>query len=484
MKAPFLRSIGVLPPGFSAGFDSGTGFLKALSNALKGQEFKGLEVGQLSEPLANLANMFSCDLRETAYIMNTGAEGIPADDMKTLCAEEFMDAITSMYPDRKYPAIMVGSVSGAMVHLAAAMGIPLLPQTFMFPVSRPDYLSVDEPRRIMDWGLKPGEAFLRNNPYFKLHHIFDPIKDRLTLENITYFRVKLMRMLLEYERFILNNLQEGGTIIISNCTRKWPVTTINDHFIFQFGAPGGATEEEFFQGSERVTRFLGYHNSHVRRWDAPKPDSEQPEAEWGFDSMLTNDIERIARENGFRVRNIKYLEPEQPSPFVAELYRWWYRQKGVLANRLIGETFFMHEPYWILKTGSVPFWMKFNTDLSADWLEKYLQSTDRFDEIFIMLFSHGEDAIGSAGIGRWEKIMQMAQKKHGFLGVNINNFPRDLDSLIKYNTEFKEYIPSRYNFQIPLSIEQLFRFHESHGKKFSDMLSFDGSEPLTEKKEK
>jgi hypothetical protein len=482
MKAPFHKSIGPIPPGFSAGFDSGSGFVKGLSNALRGQEFKGVGVAPPFENLANLVNMFSRELRETTYVMNTGAEGIPVEDLETICAEEFMDAVTSMYPGRKYPAIMIGSISGAMVHLAAAMGIPLLPQTFMIPVSRPGYLSVDEPKRTMDWGLKPGEAFLKNNPYFKLHHMFDPSQDRLTLEKITYFRVKMLRMLLEYERFIVNNLQEGGTIIVSDCTRKWPVTTISDRFIFQFGALGGATEDEFLKGGERVEKFLENYDSHVRRWDSPEPDSEQPEAEWGFDRMLMDDIERIAGENGFRIRNISYYEPEHPSPFVAELYRWWYRQKGVLANRLVAECFFMHEPYWILRTGSVPFWMKFNMDPSADWLEKYLESTDEYEEIFLMLFSHGVDAIGLAGINRWENILQRARKKHGFLGVNIHNFPRDLGSMIKYNTEFKEYIPSRYNFQVPLGLEQLYQFHENNRDRFADMIGFDqnGEKPPEE----
>jgi hypothetical protein len=472
MKAPLYNSLGVLPPKFSAGFDSGAGFVKALSNALKHQEFKGLGVAPPIEPLANLVNMLSREMRETTYVMNTGAEGIPADEMIRVNAEEFMKAVVNMYPARKYPAIMIGSISGAMVHLAALMGIPLLPQTYMIPVRRPEYLSVDEPKRTMDWGMKPGEVFLKNNPCFSLHHMFDPSQDRLTLEKISYFRVKMQRMVLEYERFIINNLQEGGTIIVSDCTRKWPVTAINDRFAFQFGALGGATEEEFLKGGERVEKFLEHYNSHVRHWDAPTPDSEQPEAEWGFDRSLMNDIERIADKNGFKIKNMSYYEPEHPSPFVAELYRWWYREKGVLVNRLVGESFFMHEPYWILRTGSVPFWMKFNMDPSADWLEKYLSIADTYDEIYIMLFSHGVDAIGLPGIDRWKKIMDNARKKQDFIGVNINNYPRDLGSMIKYNTEFKEKIPSRYDFRLSLTLDQFSRFENEYGQgKFSGLLT-------------
>ncbi len=473
MKAPLYKSVGVLPPRFTAGFDSGAGFVKALSNALKGQEYKGLGVAPPIEPLANLVNMLSRELRETTYVMNTGAEGIPAEDMEKVQAEEFMKAVTNMYPSRKYPAIVLGSISGAMVHLAAVMGIPLLPQTFMIPVQRPEYLPIDEPKKTMDWGLQPGEVFLKNNPYFKLHHMFDPSQDRLTLEKISYFRVKMLHMALEYERFLIKNLQEGGTIIISDCTRKWPVTNISDRFIFQFGALGGATEDEFLHGSERVARFLEHYDSHVRRWDAPEPDGEQPEAEWGFDRTLMNDIERIAHEKGYKIVNISFQEPEHPSPFVAELYRWWYRQKGVLSNRLVGESFFMHEPYWILRTGSVPFWLKFNMDPSADWLEEYLNSTDPYDEIFMMLFSHGVDAVGLAGIERWQKVLEKAREKHDFIGVDLDNYPRDLGSMIKYNTEFKEKIPSRYDFHSMLTLDQLYQFKDQYKQEpFSNLVNF------------
>jgi hypothetical protein len=474
MKAPVNIALGFLPPQFTAGFDSGAGFVKALGNYLKGQDFKGVGVAPPIEPLADLVNNLPKQIRETLYVKSTGMEGIPAEDLGQINAEEFFKAVTDIYPKRKYPAIMIGSVSGAMVHLAAAMGIPLLPQTFLVPVKRPGHLSLDEPKRIMDWALKPAAALLRNNPHLKLHHMFDPSQDRLTLEKITYFRLKMMRMDLEYERFILNNLEEGGTILVSDCTRKWPVTTINDRHIFQFGALGGASEEEFMNGGERVAKFLEHYNSHVRRWDAPETDREQAEAEWGFDPILMKDIQRVARGNNYKLNTISFEEPEHPSPFVAELYRWWYKQKGVLSNRLVAESFFMHEPYWVLKTGSIPFWMKFNMEPSAEWLEQYLKIADSYDEIFLMLFSHGVEAIGLAGVKRWKKVISQAKKEHDFLGVTIENFPQDLGSMIKYNADFKKKIASRYNFHLPLNLKQLIQFYQQYDQSlFSDLIKIE-----------
>ena len=40
-------------------------------------------------------------------------------------------------PDGRYPAVMIGSSNGALTHLAAACGVPWLPQTVLVPVRRP-----------------------------------------------------------------------------------------------------------------------------------------------------------------------------------------------------------------------------------------------------------------------------------------------------------------------------------------------------------
>lgn len=461
-------------PVFSAGFDSGAGFIKALSNFLKGREFQGLGITPPVEPLLETINKLPVSLNEKLFITATGAEGIPAANMNKVDASEFMKAVVNTYPDAKYPAVMLGAVSGAMVHLAAALKIPLLPQTFLIPVSHPAHLPVDEPKRTLEWGLKPGENFLKNNPYFKLHHMFDPVQDRQTLEKITYFRVKMQRMVLEYERFLINNLQKGGTIIISDCTQKWPVTTISNRFVFQFGGVGATTPEEYHEGSKRVSNFLEKYDSHVRRWEAPKTDSSQPEAEWGFDDLIMNDITAIAQRHGFRIKRLTYQEPDHPSPAIAEMYRWWYRQKDVITNRLVAESFFMHEPYWILKTASVPFWMKFNTEHSADWLEQYLTTAESYDEVYLMLFSHGVESIGLAKPQRWKHIMRNAAVNWGFIGNDPDKFPSDPVSMVKYNSEFKRRMKSRYDFQLPLTLRQMNRFFDYYNQSgFSSLIKIE-----------
>jgi len=42
--------------------------------------------------------------------------------------------------------------------------------------------------------------------------------------------------------------------------------------------------------------------------------------------------------------------------------------------RLLVESFIVMEPFWTIRTGSVPFWMVFNKLPSAEALEQYLDA--------------------------------------------------------------------------------------------------------------
>ena len=53
--------------------------------------------------------------------------------------------------------------------------------------------------------------------------------------------------------------------------------------MFQFGGTGGATQEEYRHGGERVRAYFRRHHDNRSDWDPPEVNSEAAEAEWGFD---------------------------------------------------------------------------------------------------------------------------------------------------------------------------------------------------------
>jgi len=68
--------------------------------------------------------------------------------------------------------------------------------------------------------------------------------------------------------------------------------------------------------------FLKANGSKVSRWTMPPIDKNIPEAEWGFASSLREDVEDLAKTEGYKVCRIIFDHPEDVSFFSADLYRW------------------------------------------------------------------------------------------------------------------------------------------------------------------
>ncbi len=446
---------------YIASFDSASAMLRATAGFLRGEDFPVLgsvprALSPAMRPVAAAVNALPQRVREGVYVWSGASEAIQPEKLGEVNAEEISRWATGQYPRRRYQGVAIGSSNGALVHLYAVLGIPWLPQTFLVPVRR-DGVHPDEPKEDMEWGKEYAPALLEANPDLVLHHMHDANQDRLMIQRMAYFRVKRLRLGEEYKRFLAQSLEPGSTVFVIECRSTWPTTRVSDRHVFQHGALGGATQEEFFHGSERVEDYLQRYGSHRRRWHSPEPDEESPEAEWGFEAALLEDVERFAREHGYRLRRVVFEEPEDVSPLVADLYRRWYAERGLLANRLLVESFVLMEPYWALRTGSVPFWTEFATEPSLRSVEDYLSSIEPYDQIHAMLFSHGVESVGLPSVERWRTVTGRACRRSGFIGVEEEKFPRDYATFVRYHTEVKK-IPARYPMPGPLTLGRLDAF--------------------------
>jgi hypothetical protein len=453
-----------LPPSYIANFDSAAAMLRATARFLHGKDFPALGIGAALGPLTPAVNWLPRRPREIFFSVGGWSEGLSASRIHTVRAEDVAEWMVSLYPRRPYPAIAIGSSGGAMVHLYAALGIPWLPQTYLIAVSQTD-VHPDDGRHGMEAARHPARILLEHNPELTLHHMHDPNQDRLMLHLMTYFRVKRRSLGHAYERFINEHLEPGGILLLVECKRRWPTTRLGERHVFQFGALGGATPEEFFQGSPRVEDYLARYQSHLRRWDPPEPNGESAEAEWGFEEALREDVERLAAERGYRVVRVEFDEPEHPSPLVADLYRWWYAQRRLHPKRLLIESFILLEPYWALRVGAVPFWMKFNMEASAEWVEQYVQHAGPFDDIRLILFSHGVECVGLPPIERWRALLAQARRVGAFAGVDDTQYPRDFGVFGRYHTALTR-LPARYPIPGPLSFGQLSEFLAQQGERY------------------
>jgi hypothetical protein len=216
--------------------------------------------------------------------------------------------------------------------------------------------------------------------------------------------------------------------------------------------------EEILNGSLRVKEFLARHGASNSKLEAPEPTAEYPEAEWGFSYELGEDAERFATEQGYRVRRISFRLPDDFSPLVADLYTWWYQERHIRPSCLLGECFALLEPWWVLRTGSVPYWLGFNTDKSAQLMERFLDNRPPFRQIHLMLMSNGIEAVGIVPVERWRGSLRRGIHEGSFLGMDQGKFPLDLGSFGTYHKEFVETVKQRYPMPKPMGERELDRF--------------------------
>ncbi len=158
------------PARYVANFDSEAAMLRALGNYLRGEDFPitgsmPRSVEPLMKALVAVVNALPRRMREEVYTWSGRSETVPPKKLDRVRAEDVSRWVVSHYPQRRYPAAIIGSSNGALIHLCAALGIPWLPQTFLIPV-RHSGLHPGEPERDLEWGVKPGQALLRATQTF------------------------------------------------------------------------------------------------------------------------------------------------------------------------------------------------------------------------------------------------------------------------------------------------------------------------------
>ena len=435
-----------------ASFDPATRMVRALGRYLagRGSPAPGRTTGALLSAALGGLNELPPPLAERAFAVGGLAEAVPRGRVGEIDAEALASWIVEHYPMRRYPVVFVGSASGALIHLAAALDAPWLPQTLLIPVRRRG-VDRDDPRTERGMGVEPGNALLSANPDLVLHHVHDPVQD---LAGLSYFRIKWQRLPLAYRRFLREHLAAGGVLVSAECGLGWPVTRVGERHLFQFGAPGGATVEEYHGGGPRVAALLARRGAKRTAWDPPEVDGTAPEAQWGFEPALLPALVSLAGQEGFFLRRLTFTEPERLSPVVADLYRQWYDRRGLPGNRLLAECSGQIEPWWTLRTGSVPFWLAADTEQSHAALLTYLEGARTYDEIRIVLCSHGTGAIGLAGVRAWQELAGHARNSGTLLGVDQRAYPRDFAAAVRAHRELTRVRP-RYEMPEPMGFAEV-----------------------------
>jgi hypothetical protein len=396
-----------------ADFDSSAGLVQALSAVSADRAFRHLghapPVGLLARALGQLPDRWAI----RAFALGGAAQAVPPSALPRVSAERFARWVTERYPSRPTGIVFVGSSNGAVMHLAAALRAPWLPQTFLVPVRR--HAAADDARADLHLARPQIKQLLAREPDLMVHQMHDPNQDRAMLTRMGYLRFKLGALPPAYRRFIGEVLPPGGLIVVVDCALRWPVVRLGARHVFQPGAVGGLNPEDY-----------------LTRWDYPAPDEDAPEAEWGFAAELLADVQRFARQAGHRVLRLGLPHPDAAAPFAAEAHRAWYTATGHDADRLLVETFIAVEPFWALATRTVPFWVTFPTAPSLAEAARYIGDGTRWREIAMTLFAHGTHSAGLASAPQWRRVAERARERGWLAGVRTERWPVDFGALDRY----------------------------------------------------
>ncbi len=122
------------------------------------------------------------------------------------------------------------------------------------------------------------------------------------------------------------------------------------------------------------------------------------------------------------------------------------------------------DPWWVLRSAAVPYWMTFNTEAAADGLGRYLAEAKPYDEIALTLVSNGLRTVGLASIERWRALLARARRNGRFAGVDPDRFPSDLAVFARYQDVLRAspHVPMPE----PLTLADVDAFHAERGDPY------------------
>jgi hypothetical protein len=417
-----------------AAFDSASVLHGATAAALSGRPFPHLGNNALAAAATRVGGRLPWGVLRHLYTRIGAAEGLPPDRLADVDLAAVAGWLTDAYPERPYPAVLIGSSNGALAHLAAAMQVPWLPGTVLVPVSR-----VADPARpadAMEFGRRYAPPFLAANPDVALHHMHDQVQDELMVARMTYFRTKWRRLPHAYRRFLADRLAPGAPVVLVEDHSRWPVVRLGDRHVFQTGAQGGLDPADYLT------------HPHT-----PVPDDEAAEAEWGADPGLGADLESWCAEHGHPLVRIGYDGPQAPAHAVAAALRGWYRDRGEPADRLIVPSFVLGDPWRTVATATVPYWTFFPVQPALRALDEHLSRAERYAAVDVLLFQHGVESAGIAGPDEWVATVRRHGARPRLLALDRSRFPHDIATNARYARAMAALPDARHPWS-PLPVER------------------------------
>ncbi|HEX5740007.1 MAG TPA: hypothetical protein VFY17_00455 [Pilimelia sp.] len=389
--------------------------------AVTARAVAGRVADDLTEPtVASRARGFAAASQDEALARGAARVAVALDDLKLVDADTVAAWLVDQYPDRRYPALVLGSPHGAAAHLAASMGVPWLPVGFELTVRWPDG-AVDDPEAAQRFGAAAASALLSANPTLTVRQVHDPVvRGAAAGTTITLF-ARWRRVPAAY-RELLGRLPASAPVITVADARTWPVFGLGTGHSFQLGGPtNGLTADEYVRPGPDLVQALRRADGDPRAWLPPATPPTRGLGEHAVDPECEADLRVVADDHPqYRVT---VPRPPALSAAVAQTVRAWLVDAGRAGDRLAVGCGRLLDPGQVLRCGLVPYWCESPLRDEVGEAECWVAGSPPFRSIDVLVEPPGRPSAVVAPLRQWDAVAWFSRHRAAVDRAGTRSYP-------------------------------------------------------------
>jgi hypothetical protein len=434
------------PPSCLTSADSGTVVVRSAGSILRNELINPFLVSTFQKIGAQICNIFPPGTRRKLMEFASESIGVNPDEANHIKTSELVKWVTSEYPSRQYETIIIGSPSGGIGHLASLMNAPFLTQHFLLGFK--GQYPIDCSSIYRDKCKPLANQIIDNNPDLSAIIHYDPLHDRFVVRRVGFIRVKLLEFHGEYIKFISENLKAGGNLILVGCSFPWLQYKLSDRINFQLGGLGGVTDQEYYDGSDRIEKYIKTERDFPERkhplshkdWllEGLTPE-KQPESEWGLIESFADDVRNLAQMKKYNLVEIKLQHPDQLSKMVFYAFKDLISyEKSDISPTIVMDSFTNSSPLFNRTISAIPLWLPFICSDSYDFAVSILDNEPENTRIFLSLHPSFANPFDLTPLYKWSTYLSRFREVI-LLGVNPSKYPGDLTSYFRFYESIRRF---------------------------------------------
>ncbi len=347
--------------------DSAAVAMRAVSATLRGEWLNIWDLTRWQGILLRLASYLGQRTAINTIERFTATSGIDPLWASQITTEDLATWAVSLYnskleqPAAPLEAVIVGAPNGGVIHLATALGVPFLSQSFLTSFRQP-CVHPDDVAAYQAYGADLADKVTQHNSDLAVINHYDPLHDRLLVKYLNHIRYKLLDLPYAYQAFILERVRSGGTIFFSDCRYSWPLYFVGERQWFQVGGLGGVRPREFIQGHPSIAKLQRAAGVKPRgHWALEgRMAFEMPESEWGMMPPFREAVQNFARQYGYQFKPLDGAHPQDFALMAFNVWRTLFAEAGVEPRGVLLETFTQIAPHAVRLGGLLPVWLPWN----------------------------------------------------------------------------------------------------------------------------